>query len=254
MGNESWFTSAYFTYVARDGTAYSVLGYQEPNPYRYCRKASWRAFRVDVRASADERDLAAPCYCISTWIHDFRAQSPAWDESGWLRALRRYAIEDTLAALVSSTLDAKRCRMVTTNATGPLEARMERLCRHQAQADANLYCLADPRDPQPTTLALCKACGMPDPWEQCTHIRHPKVARASTDQHGVIGLHVRAVCNLGKDPGGLVPYLCRAGESQPNCFEPSVIGWNDTLLAVIGVVPPEPRRSLSIRPEDNGPT
>jgi len=223
MADATWFTAADF-YLEVEGLPRRRLTGREAtrDAGGYCRKRSPIVFRtwVQTNGSADEQDR---CFCIS------RRAPYLWPARPWARALRAYAVQRTLEELAADSLSA--CTMIKSAEQDLLEPFLHRLCEFRRDGPSGAVCEADPENPQATTIATCATCGTPDPFEMCANVRHVRVHPVKSEESGLESWHATALCNVGSDPGGLVPYLCRAGLQQPACFVPRVLS------------PPAPERS-----------
>ncbi len=213
-----------FRYLTADGREYSVRG-QVDQP-RHLRKLLWLSFVLEVSSPAASQGLATKWFLTSWELGEsLKAGSQPEDETlsvKWSRALRQYAVKQTILELDSGSVSDSDC-MITSDKGELLVGCLPRTCDFRKQSNGDLICPLDSKGTPETTLAVCGTCAVPDPWERCAHVRHLKTHPIATDQAGLHRRECSGLCELGKDPGALIPYRCRAGPGAPICFEPQLI-------------------------------
>lgn len=181
-----------------------------------------RAFRICVREATSSAPANCKIFGIGPGLRETLSESGKREiPAEYYQSLRYYAILTSLEFLNKGSFNIDPVSV-------PLESldrlKLRRFCEKQeASVSGELICQACSKQEYVTTLAVCKECDLPDPWEVCAHITNIRTTPLYTDQHGLAQREVTASCNLGKRPGehGGIPRQCRArGEETPDCFEP----------------------------------
>jgi len=142
----------------------------------------------------------------------------------WLRALRRYALDHVVQSLDAGTL--KDPHHVVIDDAQELSQWLPRRCEFMVPDVSGTLCAVNAGDDAAATQSICDACMLPDKWERCARVSHPRTHPVRTDQEGIVGRECTALCELGNRPseGGGVPHQCRwCGELTPRCFEPQLL-------------------------------
>lgn len=251
MRQPDFFSAADFRYLTADGHEYRVKG---PADWPNSRKHPWLAFAVEVCPSHDPDESATTWFRTSRQLRDDMEPEAGQDDETfhlvWLRALRRYAIEQTVIALESGGA-ANAEDAITSDRKSVLVERRFRSCDFRERTNGDLVCPLDSEGMSETTLAVCETCAMPDPWERCAHVRHVRTHPVVAAQAGLMRRECSGLCEQGKDPGGLIPYLCRAGERAPECFEPGLVRFDNKLVTRLLPTPRVDARAQAAT--DSGP-
>jgi len=229
LPDEAWATAAQFRYIDPRGRTYVVLA-EPDDPMRFQRVRMWQGFRVDVYAHPQDEATTPVTNWFMVTIEVAEGRLGQRDPTDrdiqlkWLRALRRYALNSTLAALDAGTLtDADHT--ITSNMREELSQWLPRRCEFMVPDVSGTLCGVNARDDAATTQSICDACTLPDEWERCARVTNPRTHPVRTDQEGIIARECTAQCDAGKQPsdGGGVPHQCRWGELTPRCFEPQLL-------------------------------
>jgi len=228
MAHEEWSTAAMFRYIDARGTKYLVRG--EPGTVGSPRAIGvivWQGFLVHVRPEEEQPISVTKCFILDLeFVEDMAGQPDPSDADvrlKWLRALRRYALNSTLAALDAGTLTGGD-HIVTPEMGQELPQWLPRRCEFMVPQMSGTLCGVNAGDDAATTQSICDACGLPDKWERCARVTNRRTHPVRTAEEGIIARECTAQCDAGKQPSenGGVPQRCRFGQLTPPCFEPNL--------------------------------
>ena len=224
MAPTDYFAWAEFRFMTGDGRQYEVAGQPETPQHRHV--PVWQAFVVDVQPSDASGASVQKWFIFTRQLGPFAPLGPDQDKDqlklSWLRALRRYALDCTTRELNKGGI-SESDELIGAARHQEVSQWLHKQCDLQGTRNGDLICTADRSGDPATTVAVCERCVLPDPWERCAHLCHLRTTTVVTEHGGMVKRHATGQCQLGMQPCGNIPEVCRAGPRPPQCFEPATL-------------------------------